>query len=244
MFNDDRDPLRKDKNRDYRDMRDYMIDQLERVRRRVVSELRSDQRFQKDIDIAFWNEIREWFETDLQLMFIGMANTAAEAVLGTEGMPALDIAELNAPITEWALDHAGELIGDAISTTREGIGRAVANYFSTPGTTIGDLIEQINDGPLFSGSRAEMIAVTEVTRAYSEGQIAAWTKAEQDYAVQVEKIWNTNNDDRVCVICEPLNNKPETPEGGFDPSGVGPGIPFPPAHPRCRCWLTQRIKRV
>jgi hypothetical protein len=39
-------------------------------------------------------------------------------------------------------------------------------------------------------------------------------------------IWQTSNDERVCPICGPKHGK-EITDGKF-----------PPAHPRCRCWVT------
>lgn len=43
-------------------------------------------------------------------------------------------------------------------------------------------------------------------------------------------IWNTSEDDKVCPICRPLNQKPSEEWAEEFPEG-------PPAHPNCRCWL-------
>jgi hypothetical protein len=76
-----------------------------------------------------------------------------------------------------------------------------------------------------------MIAVTEVTRSYAEGNQIAWKES----GVVEGKEWNTANDEIVarCPICWPLHGVVipigEEFDGGFD---------GPPAHPRCRCWIT------
>ena len=76
--------------------------------------------------------------------------------------------------------------------------------------------------PLFGKGRAGRIAVTEVTRLYAEGNLAAYASA------GVEEVeWRTVNDAAVDPICEALDGQRWA---------VGTGE-SPPAHPNCRCWL-------
>jgi hypothetical protein len=72
-----------------------------------------------------------------------------------------------------------------------------------------------------------MIAVTEVTRAYSE----ATNETQQminETGLAMLRVWHTARDDRVCPICGPLDGLPESEWRSQFPNG-------PPAHPRCRC---------
>ena len=81
--------------------------------------------------------------------------------------------------------------------------------------------------------RAEVIATTEVTRAYS----AATNETQallNETGLQMERVWNTQNDELVCPICGPLNQQPESVWAGEFPEG-------PPAHPNCRCGESLRV---
>jgi rubredoxin len=63
-----------------------------------------------------------------------------------------------------------------------------------------------------------MIAVTETTRVFAEGNKLAWDST----GVVSGSKWQTANDDLVCPICGPLNEQVTDDE--------------PPAHVNCRCW--------
>ena len=50
--------------------------------------------------------------------------------------------------------------------------------------------------------------------------------------VRVVKIWCTCNDDYVCEDCRPLNEMTVEIDEEF-----AKGVPYPPAHDGCRCWM-------
>jgi hypothetical protein len=95
-----------------------------------------------------------------------------------------------------------------------------------------------------------MIATTEITRAAVEGEIAAAEEINKQMPEQrkLVPVWQTRVDERVCPICQPLNEKrPDRfgadgrpvwvhPDGGI----YGP----PPAHRRCRCGLGYEPRRI
>jgi len=87
----------------------------------------------------------------------------------------------------------------------------------------------------FGQSRAQMIGVTEVTRAYFEGNQAAARATEAEGLVKWRKTWQTNKDNLVCSLCSPLDSKSVVGTDKEFPDGAGQG---PPRHPRCRCWVT------
>ena len=66
--------------------------------------------------------------------------------------------------------------------------------------------------------RAAAIAEQFTTRSFSEG-----TRSIEETTGPLDWIWRTEEDGRVCAICEPLNGVITTD--------------IPPAHPRCRCVI-------
>jgi len=140
----------------------------------------------------------------------------------------VDWALINRAAVDWARAYGFNLVTGVNATSQAGLQSAVSAYFEQ-GLTIGDLEKKL--GNLFGPVRAEMIAVTEVTRASVEGERAiAGEIAKQ--GIDMIPIWQTNRDDLVCPICGPRHKKP-----------IADGI-FPPAHPRCRCWVNHELPEV
>lgn len=87
--------------------------------------------------------------------------------------------------------------------------------------------------------RGTLIAETEVQNAILEGETFFWNEAMAAGLVEedtLRKTWFTVRDLRVCPICEPLHGVQVKFTDSFSSRGwVGLG---PPAHPRCRCYLT------
>lgn len=147
------------------------------------------------------------------------------------------------PFTEaadWAREYAGELIKGITDTTRQRVRSIVGNWIETE-HTLPDLIRQISgireDGTeeyVFSKARARLIAVTESTRSYAEGELTAARELEKASVFTYKKIWESIPDGHRCWICESLQgqtvegikNQFDTPVGKLD---------GPPAHPGCRC---------
>lgn len=146
----------------------------------------------------------------------------------------IDQSLFNVNAWEWARKYAGMLIKQIDAFTHEIVKKSVALFIKTPGMTIGDLEKMLP----FNAARAESIAVTETTRAYAQGQIIAGKQLKADYPdVEVVKIWHTNNDDRVCELCGPLNDQ-EVPLG----DNFSDGTNEPPRHVNCRCWIQTTTK--
>lgn len=140
--------------------------------------------------------------------------------------------------------------------------REVADFIET-GKPFSDLVSNLAN--VVGRSRAELIASTETTRAFAEGNRNAWRQASEETGLTIGRQWRTANDERVCPICAPLGGLTFTPEGAdassieqqrrrgqqaaldepfTHPGGRGAADSFsgqqfdaPPAHPRCRCWL-------
>lgn len=142
-----------------------------------------------------------------------------------------DPAAINAQAVDWARAYSFELVKELTETSREVISRSIASFFSTPGMTRGDLVKLLD--PAFGKVRAEMIAVTETTRAFSQAQ-NAYQGHLSEQGIEMERVWRTASDELVCPVCAPLNGLPEEDWKGTYPDG-------PPRHPRCRCSTTLRI---
>jgi len=143
---------------------------------------------------------------------------------------------------QWAAQHVGDLVRQITETTRAQIQAATATFYVTPGMTRGtleDLILGTGIEPLAvpgriisAAERAEMIATTEVTRAYTGANIAAMqATGVAQVQPQADKVpplhprcrcdavpmvrddgtiswkYQTLNDDLVCDICGPLNEQ-------------------------------------
>ena len=145
-----------------------------------------------------------------------------------------DFAITNTEAAKWAAEHAGELVKGIDKTTLDAMRNAITTFVDTPGYTIGDAMDLLP----FDGERARRVAVTEITRAYAQGnQLAAGALAEQFPGVKVIKRWFTNQDDRVCDVCGPLADQEPI---GYDESWTtedGDEIENPPAHVNCRCYM-------
>lgn len=85
---------------------------------------------------------------------------------------------------------------------------------------------------ILSQSRAQTNAVTEVSNAISAGESGLTDTLRQDGA-QVDPVWFTQLDERVCPICAPRHGQLRGEGWQIDP----------PAHPNCRCYLGYRIRR-
>ncbi len=138
----------------------------------------------------------------------------------------------NNAATQWALGYGYELVRGLLQTTRDWISAQIAEYVQNS-MTIGQLVQKIKDGTGFSDERAIRVAVTEVTRAFAEGNMASWRAS----GVIQRRRWNTNNDELVCPVCGPLAGTVV----GLDEAFAG-GVAAPPAHPRCRCWITPVVE--
>lgn len=133
---------------------------------------------------------------------------------------------INAEALAWAGEYGFDLVSGLNDHSRSIVRQVTQDFIATPGMTIETMVQRLT--PTFGPVRAEMIAVTEVTRAYGQGQIIA-ADAVRNEGLEVEEVWETNNDELVCPICGPNHGKPRS--DGWTVRDI-------PAHPRCRCWYS------
>ena len=168
------------------------------------------------LDERFWLTEAGKMAASLKPEIMKIAQDAAQHMV--EGGIGVDWTLVAKEAATWARQYVGELITNVTDTTREMVRESVSDFINTPGLTMGDLKESLMNDPAFSATRADMIATTEVTRAYAQGQVLT---AQSALAAEMplEPVWHTNEDELVCPNCGPLNDK-TTDE-------------VPPLHPRC-----------
>lgn len=137
---------------------------------------------------------------------------------------------VNEAAVSWAQRYTFDLVTGINQTSSRALQTAVSSYFEQ-GWTIGDLESRI--GSIYAPYRAQTIAVTEVTRAAAQGELSI-TDELRKQGVDMVAIWQTNEDELVCPICGPRNDK-KRGDGWSEP---------PPAHPNCRCWLNHELPKA
>lgn len=144
---------------------------------------------------------------------------------------------INADAAAYAQRAAFDLVKAIDTQTVAALQQQISNFVTTPGYTLGNVIDNLP----FSQPRSQLVATTEITRAYAEGNRLAGEKLQQQYPdVQVIEIWYTNNDSLTCPICGPLNGKSVKLNEKFKVRVGSQTLELdrPPAHPGCRCWTT------
>ena len=180
-------------------------------------------------------------EAALMRLLLGGATRGAEMALESIGL-GIDWTLVNGRAAEWARLYVGDMIRQVDTRTLDIVRQSVSDFIETPGMTMGDLIDRLP----FTEQRARSIAVTETTRSYAQGQLAAGDELKEQFPdVGVTKTWFTNNDDKVCLLCGPLDGV----EIDFDELFYEPESEYndgnAPRHVNCRCWqdVGTRIKR-
>lgn len=135
-------------------------------------------------------------------------------------------------------EHGTELIADLGKTSRNELRNVLRKAIDdgwSYGRTSRRIREKFTD---WSRERAHTVAITETSYAYEAGNRQA---AEEIAAkgVELEHSWSDAGDERVCDTC--LANAAD----GWIPLGqsFSSGHHTPPAHPRDRCAIIQRVKR-
>ena len=190
---------------------------------------------------SFWTESQQALAAELIPFSEAVYLAAAERVVDSIPLPiGFDWTLVNQDAADWAVREVGKLVTKITETTRKRIGNAVSSYF-TEAETIGDLEKRLSRmkdrfGSILGPKRAEMISVTEITRAAAQGELGVARQLKNE-GIEMRKVWQTNKDELVCTICIPLQGKEEREWRSIAPGG-------PPAHVRCRCFLSLLLPKV
>lgn len=127
----------------------------------------------------------------------------------------------------WAEAQAFDLVNGMNRTSQRRLQGVLDKWRGEP-TTNQELIENLSI--LFGRSRAEAVAVTEVTRAASAGQEKVAEEL-RGQGFDITSIWQTMMDERVCPVCGPRHNQPRGSNWTM----------LPPAHVFCRCFVSHEV---
>jgi SPP1 gp7 family putative phage head morphogenesis protein len=168
----------------------------------------------------------------------------------TAGIPSTNITSLlNEDAVEFANQRSAEMIGKKFidgklvdnpdakwaitDTTRDGIRQLVAKA-EEQGQSVQQLAKAIRESALFSKSRAETIARTELSFADNNGAIMAWKRS----GIVSKKRWLLGSEHMICDSCD-ANAK----AGAIDLDDVFPSGDYcSPQHPGCVCTCVPVIK--
>lgn len=171
-----------------------------------------------------WREIQRDVEPVLTDIFLQQAEGfIAEIAIG------VDWDMVNVTASTWARQHTEQILKDLFGTRYDHLNEIIPRFYEE-GWNLGQLRTDLER--YYSPVRAEMIAVTETTRAAVEGERAVVEQLQKESGIRMIPIWQTANDDRVCPICGPKHGE-EITDGQY-----------PPAHPRCRCWVVYELPEV
>ena len=212
-----------------------------------------------------------FWENELVRLWNGLEGPAETVILAGIESGSLALPEAVRQLIDWDFTSRAAIsyletyqlsdIAGINQTTRARTMEIFSKWLGT-GEPFPRLVERL--APLFGTTRAEVIAITEVTKLYANGNIITW----QSTQVVSGKRWMTAVDERVCPICGPLHGQTVELNGefGLEPAQVASSPQmiallgndyteqlalqeagrllgnftqraFPPAHPRCRCWL-------
>lgn len=161
-----------------------------------------------------WGQVRADIARAVHPILAAVYLEAAGQMGATDNMETL--------ASEWATERGTQLAADVVRTTIE----RLVNQETAADVAAVWLI-------LLDDARFALIAATEVTRTITAGEFAAVTLLVAAGGEKLNPVWFTELDGRVCEICRPLHGTAEEVWKRTAPAG-------PPAHARCRCWLTYR----
>ena len=174
------------------------------------------------IQLEFWQDEARIIYKILFPLFLEAATDAARNALSPFGSIDLGTAwnVVNEKCIQWAEQHTADVVASISKTSMAAFEENFGEWVKS-GEPLDALIESLT--PFYGSVRAEMVAVTETTRAYASGNILAWQGSGM-----VDQ-WNVFNaeDALVCEIC----------------ADVSSGNPYPmdadapPYHVNCRCYL-------
>lgn len=134
-----------------------------------------------------------------------------------------------------------KLAGSMTDTTSTEIRKIIVEGIEA-GEGIDELTSRIDDYAGFGDARAQMIAITEVSRGQNQAELKAW----EESGVVASVVWYTAEDERVDDQCADLHGKEidlgddflsVSEMGSMGIQNYNGAIDGPPLHPSCRCVL-------
>lgn len=131
---------------------------------------------------------------------------------------------------DWAKNYTALVVGQISKTSMAAFLEKFQPWLES-GAPLPELIAQLE--PYYGAIRAEMIAVTEVTRAFAEGNLQFWLNTGMVSGYN----FRTARDDKVCPLCDHKEGS-----ASRNPHRLDDYDDMPPRHVRCRCAMTPILK--
>jgi len=164
----------------------------------------------------YWTAARQQFDADLWVEAQSLIRDGALQAQAL-GLP-ISFDLVNDTVLAYSRTFMNDWWSALATTTRTQMQTAISGWIQS-GAPLSNLTKQLT--PLFGRARANVIAATETTRMYADGNTIGYSAAG---VTMVE--WRTSRDERVCQICLPLHG---------DKFAIG--TERPPAHVSCRCSI-------
>jgi SPP1 gp7 family putative phage head morphogenesis protein len=175
---------------------------------------------------AFWDDEAKKLAAILYEHLVAAATAGGQLALdGLGSAVAVDFELVDEAVVSWAKQMSLELVKGITETSKQHATNTISAWIES-GQPLDDLTAQLE--PMFGPTRSELIASTEVTRAFQEGNVAAWRES----GVVDGWTFMTAVDELVCPECGPLNGR-TYPLDDADHQ--------PPRHPRCRCFSRPQV---
>jgi HK97 family phage portal protein len=177
--------------------------------------------------------------TEMQNRLISVITASLAAIVADAALAdavevgvGLDYDDLLLDATSWAQSYTYDLVK---GITEKTVAQLQAIIGQVTQGQLAPTDAELLLAPLFGDVRAGMIATTEVTRALSQAT-EIYTKQLREAGHKIVVRWLTEEDERVCDICGPLDHKLEDVWREVSPDG-------PPAHVNCRCKTVIEVAR-
>lgn len=176
----------------------------------------------------FWEEHEEKLNKAVYAVLLSAIMFGMEDFVSEAETPGVDFDSVVGVAQQWAREYGYDLVSGIVNRTRAHVRDAFSGFFN--GTyDEEELLKKLSYW--FGPYRAELIAITEVTRAIEQGRSYIISRILMKHPeLAVDEYWVTEKDEKVCPLCSPLD-------------GTKRGLAWttpPPLHPVCRC--TRRIE--
>ncbi|HUW15105.1 MAG TPA: hypothetical protein VM537_35630, partial [Anaerolineae bacterium] len=127
-------------------------------------------------DVVLWDRVYQWLFGAMlpsveDAAMLGVEMTAAQVGIG------IDWTLVNVDAVAWARHHVGELVSNINGTTKKALQQHITSWMES-GDPLDKLVGRLE--PMFGKNRAQLIASTEVTNSFAEGQLQAASAAGLD----------------------------------------------------------------
>lgn len=184
-------------------------------------------------DVVFWTlEAEILYEILLPYITESVVGSAYRSYveLSAESEIGISWEAVNQMAIDWSANYTAQVVAQISKTSMAAFTEKFEPWLLS-GEPLSALVEQLT--PFYGEIRAEMIAVTEVTRAFAEGNMLFWNST----GMVTGYNFRTARDEKVCPLCDGISGA-----ASRNPHRMDDVDDLPPKHVRCRCAITPILK--